>query len=66
MSDWYMVRQLKNFRDGIRGAHPQDFRGRQMAFMARVPKDDRALADLATYIHTLKPAESMVAANETP
>lgn len=66
MGDWYMVRQLKNFREGIRGAHPQDVRGRQMAFMARVPRDDRAIADLATYIHTLKPAESMVAANETP
>ena len=34
MSDWYMVTQLKNFSDGVRGAHPQDLYGAQMALMA--------------------------------
>ena len=27
MSDWYLVTQLKNFKQGIRGAHPQDLYG---------------------------------------
>ena len=27
MSDWYMATQLKNFRDGVRGAHAQDIYG---------------------------------------
>ena len=34
MSDWYMATQLKNFKEGIRGAHPQDMYGAQMALMA--------------------------------
>ncbi len=29
MSDWYMVMQLKNFKNGIRGDHPQDKLGPQ-------------------------------------
>jgi len=53
MSDWYMQRQLHNFRQGIRGAHRQDFRGAQMASMARVLSDDEAISDLLDYVHTL-------------
>jgi cytochrome c oxidase subunit 2 len=53
MSDWYMQRQLQNFRQNIRGSHRQDFRGSQMASMARVLKDDAAIADLIDYLHTL-------------
>jgi cytochrome c oxidase subunit 2 len=53
MSDWYMQRQLQNFRNDIRGSHPQDFRGSQMALMARVLADDQAIADLLDYVHTL-------------
>jgi cytochrome c oxidase subunit 2 len=53
MSDWYMQRQLQNFRQNIRGSHRQDFRGAQMASMARVLKDDEAITDLLDYMHTL-------------
>jgi cytochrome c oxidase subunit II len=53
MSDWYMARQLTNFRDGIRGDHPQDFHGAQMASMSKVLSDDQAINDLLDYIHTL-------------
>ena len=53
MSDWYMARQLQNFRDGIRGGHPQDFHGAQMASMAKVLADDEAIADLLDYVRTL-------------
>lgn len=53
MSDWYMQRQLRNFRDGIRGAHAQDFNGAQMASMARALDDDEAIADLIDYVHQL-------------
>jgi cytochrome c oxidase subunit 2 len=52
MSDWYLARQLKNFRDGIRGGHPQDFPGAQMAQMASVLKDERAIDDLLAYLDT--------------
>lgn len=53
MSDWYMARQLKNFRDGVRGHHPQDYYGAQMASMARALADDQAITDLLDYVHTL-------------
>ena len=52
MSDWYMVTQLKNFRQGIRGAHAQDMYGPQMAAMAASLIDDRAVNDLVAYIKT--------------
>lgn len=53
MSDWYLERQLQNFRTGIRGSHPQDFNGAQMASMAKALNDDAAIKDLLDYIHTL-------------
>jgi cytochrome c oxidase subunit II len=53
MSDWYLARQLHNFQQGIRGAHPQDFSGAQMVLMAKILPDDRAIDDLLAYIHTL-------------
>ena len=53
MSDWYLVTQLKNFKQGIRGAHPDDLYGSQMAMMSRILGDDQAINDLVAYINTL-------------
>lgn len=53
MTDWYMVRQLQNFRDGVRGSHLQDYYGMQMGFMGRILMDDQAINDLVAYINTL-------------
>ena len=49
MSDWYLARQLENFRQGIRGTHPQDFHGAQMRSMAQALKDEASINDLTTY-----------------
>jgi cytochrome c oxidase subunit 2 len=54
MSDWYMVTQLKNFKQGIRGAHPNDKYGPQMASMAAILADDQATNGLVAYINTIK------------
>jgi cytochrome c oxidase subunit II len=54
MSDWYLVTQLKNFKQGVRGAHPQDMYGPQMALMSEILPDDRAINDLVAYINALK------------
>ena len=43
MSDWYLARQLENFRQGIRGTHPQDFHGAQMALAWRGLAQGRAV-----------------------
>ena len=54
MSDWYLVTQLKNFKQGIRGSHPKDLYGRQMASMAAILADDQATDDLVAYIDTFR------------
>jgi len=53
MTDWYLQRQLQNFKHGIRGQHPQDYYGKQMSFMARILQDDKKIDDLVAYINTL-------------
>jgi cytochrome c oxidase subunit 2 len=52
MSDWYLARQLKNFKTGVRGAHPQDVYGGQMALFAETLADDAAVGDVISYINT--------------
>src|SRR3990167_3685703 len=52
MSDWYMVTQLKNFKQGIRGTHRSY--GSQMASMSAFMADDQAISDLVAYINTFK------------
>ena len=41
MSDWYLARQLENFKTDVRGAHPQDFYGYQMGLMASTLYDEQ-------------------------
>ena len=53
MSDWYLKRQLQSFKSGVRGAHPTDYYGFQMGFMARILRDEEAMNDLVAYINTL-------------
>jgi cytochrome c oxidase subunit 2 len=52
--DWYVVRQLQNFKHGVRGAHPEDMFGAQMAPMAITLADEAAMKNLAAYIATLR------------
>ena len=53
ISDWYLLQQLKNFKQGLRGHHPEDLGGKQMGFMARTLQDDQAMRDVVAYINTL-------------
>jgi cytochrome c oxidase subunit 2 len=53
MSDWYLRRQLQNFRDGARGVHRQDFYGSQMAQMAKPLKNEETIDDIIDYLHNL-------------
>jgi cytochrome c oxidase subunit 2 len=53
--EWYIIRQLQNFKAGIRGNNPRDTYGLQMAPMAQLLADDAAMADVAAYIKTLTP-----------
>ena len=49
---WYVERQLKNFKAGVRGAHANDTYGMQMRPMAMTLADDAAVANVAAYIAT--------------
>lgn len=51
--DWYLKRQLDNFRLGVRGAHTEDTYGHQMVLMARSVQNDQSVNDLLAYLNTL-------------
>ncbi len=51
--EWYLIRQLENFKAGIRGANPKDTYGMQMAPMAQTLPNDQAMEDVAAYIKSL-------------
>jgi len=53
MPDWYLARQLQNFKDDVRGGHLQDHYGKQMGFMADTLHDEQAINDVIAYINTL-------------
>jgi cytochrome c oxidase subunit 2 len=54
MSDWYLERQLGYFKENIRGSHPDDIYGDQMAMIAGVLVGDSAIRDVIAYINTLR------------
>ena len=58
LGEWYLVRQLNNFKQGIRGTHPEDALGAQMRPMAMMLADDTAVADVAAYIASLPAAKN--------
>ena len=51
--DWYIVRQLENFKSGARGAHASDAFGAQMRPMAMILVDAAAQKNVAAYIASL-------------
>jgi cytochrome c oxidase subunit 2 len=55
-NDWYLYRQLKNYRNGIRGYDDHDTLAFQMAAMAKTLKDSIAASDVVSYIKTLPSA----------
>jgi len=54
MSDWYLKRQLENFRSQVRGGHDDDVYGDQMFMMSTMFASEEAIDDLIAYINTLQ------------
>lgn len=52
--DWYVVQQLTNFRDGLRGTKLEDNFGMQMRPMAMTLTNDEAVRNMAAFIASLK------------
>jgi len=51
--DWYMLKQLHKFKDGIRGADAKDIEGMQMAPMAKMLAKEQDMKDVIAYIRSL-------------
>lgn len=51
--DWYLYKQLKDFRDGVRGADSRDLKGVEMAAFAKTLPDEAAIRDVVAYIQSL-------------
>ncbi len=54
IDDWYLERQLMNFKHGIRGSDANDKGGIQMKQMVSALKDDQAVKDVVAYIQSLQ------------
>jgi len=52
-SDWYLVTQLANYRQGLRGTDARDTYGAQMRAIVSTLPDEKAVADVVAYINTL-------------
>jgi cytochrome c oxidase subunit 2 len=48
--DWYMLTQLKHFKEGVRGANPKDIYGMQMRPMSMTLADEKEMKDVVRYI----------------
>ena len=53
LPEWYLTRQLRNFRTGLRGAGAEDLYGGQMARMALQLWNDGEVATVARYVSSL-------------
>jgi cytochrome c553 len=52
LDDWYIKRQINNFKNSIRGSHPKDILGAQMIPMMALLPDDQAIDDVISYIRS--------------
>jgi cytochrome c553 len=52
-NDWYLYRQIENYRDGIRGYRPGDQGGSLMRPVILQLADEQAIKDVVAYIMTL-------------
>lgn len=52
-SDWYLVTQLRNFKQGLRGSDARDALGAQMRAIGATLPDEAAINDVVAYINTL-------------
>lgn len=53
VNDWYLIRQLENYKQGIRGSHPADLYGKQMTLLTGMLRNERDMKDVVAYINTL-------------
>lgn len=61
-AEWYLITQLTNYQEGIRGAHAQDVEGlkmRAMSMSLQTPEDVAAIAKLVSEMPLPKPEQTI-------
>ena len=58
LDDWYIKRQVNNFKSGLRGTHPKDILGAQMIPMMALLTTDQAVDDVIAYIRSTAQANT--------
>lgn len=66
METWYVERQLHNFRDRVRGMHPEDLTGLQMSIVSGMTRNDATIRALAGYIAAMEPGAGPETLNGEP
>jgi cytochrome c553 len=57
LSRWYVKRQLRNFKRGYRGFHPDDLGGKKMEPMARTLDTDQKVDLVSAYVASMPPTD---------
>jgi len=66
-SDWYLVRSLEKYKQGVRGWNPEDATAQVMRGMAQSLPDEQAMKDVVAYIMSLRgEASSSADSSQTP
>ncbi|HAY45147.1 MAG TPA: hypothetical protein DCY55_02565 [Gammaproteobacteria bacterium] len=55
MEAWYIERQLKAFKNRVRGMHPEDVPGMQMSIVSGMARNDATIRNVAKHIESLTP-----------
>ena len=58
VNDWYLKSSYESYLDGLRGTHPDDFYGAQMARLAPALANSDDINDVIAFIATLPPQRS--------
>jgi cytochrome c553 len=53
-SDWYLLAQLKKYKEGVRGATGTDIEGAAMIAQVAMLKDEQAMKDVVAHIASLR------------
>jgi cytochrome c oxidase subunit 2 len=55
MEAWYVERQLRNFRNRVRGTHYDDVPGVQMSIVSGMVRNQATIENVAAYIESMEP-----------
>jgi cytochrome c oxidase subunit 2 len=54
LEGWYLRRQLENYSNGVRGAHPSDLYGKQMTLLTGMLRSEQDINDVVAHINQMR------------